>query len=140
MGNVLSAEAILTADDLKKKTVHVPEWDGDVIVRELTGTELDSWEAAQVRHVGDKVEPNPIGTRARLVIRALIDENGKRLFKDSEAMKLSEKNGDVLDRLFDEIAALSGMTLEAAADAEKNSSSDPSDGSTSGEQTPPESP
>lgn len=139
MGNVLTADAILQADDLKTKTVDVPEWNGEVIIRELTGTERDSYEAQMTRVVGNTVEPNPIGTRARLVVRALIDEDGKRLFQDGEAMKLSAKNGAVLDRLWDEIAELSGMTSSAVADAEKNSESDPSDSSTSSAPTPQES-
>ena len=131
MGTVLSKAAILSVDDLKTKDVEVPEWGGTVRIRELTGTELDSYEAQQTRQVGDRVEPNPIGSRARLVVRALIDENGKRLFADADAMKLSEKSGLVLDRLWDEIAALSGQTAAAVEDAVKNSDKTESDGSTS---------
>lgn len=138
--SILTADAILQADDLKRKTVNVPEWGGDVVVRELTGTERDSYEAQQTVRKGDRVEPNPIGFRARLVVRALVDENGNRLFKDTDAPKLSEKNGAVLDRLWDEIALLSGLVATAVEDAEKNSETPPSDGSTSSEPTPPESP
>jgi hypothetical protein len=135
----LDAAAILNADDRKTKTITVPEWGGDVIVRELTGDERDSYEAAMTVQKGDRLEPNPIGTRARLVVRSLVGEDGARLFADNQAGALGQKSGGVLDRLWDEIAALSGMTPTAIADAEGNSETVPSDGSTSSEPTPPES-
>lgn len=131
MGTVLNAAAILEADDRKTKTVNVPEWGGDVTIRELSGTDRDALEAAAVIRRGDRVEPNPIGTRARLVAKGLVNEDGSRVFTDAQAMKLSEKNGAVLDRLFDEIVALSGMGAGAVADAEGNSEADPSESSTS---------
>ena len=41
---VLSKEQILQADDLKTETVEVPEWGGDVLLRELRGRERDAFE------------------------------------------------------------------------------------------------
>lgn len=131
MGTVLTAQQILDYDDRKTERVEVPEWGGDVIVRNLTGSERDSYEASMTIQKGDKSVPNPVGARARLVVRAAIDEDGKRLFSDNDAPKLSDKNAAVLDRLWDKIAELSGLTSTAAEDAEGNSDDDPSDESIS---------
>lgn len=131
MGLVLTAQDILDANDVRTERIEVPEWGGDVIVRNLTGTERDSYEASMQVQRGNRYEPNPVGARARLVVRACIDEDGKRLFADNQADALSAKNADVLDRLWDRIAELSGITQKASADAEGNSEADPSDGSTS---------
>lgn len=131
MGLVLTAQDILDANDVRTERIEVPEWGGDVIVRNLTGTERDSYEASMQVQRGNRFEPNPVGARARLVVRACIDEDGKRLFADNQADALSAKNADVLDRLWDRIAELSGITQKASADAEGNSEADPSDGSTS---------
>lgn len=131
MGTVLTAQQILDYNDRVTERVEVPEWGGDVIVRSLTGVERDSYEASMSIQKGDKFVPNPVGARARLVVRATIDEDGARLFTDADATKLGEKNAAVLDRLWDKIAELSGMTDKAVADAEGNSETDQSDGSTS---------
>ncbi len=43
MAHALTGEEILGADDLPTEVVPVPEWDGTVIVRTLTGAERDHW-------------------------------------------------------------------------------------------------
>jgi hypothetical protein len=131
MGELLTADQIFAADDQTKKRVEVPEWGGDVLVRALTGTERDSYEASMSVQRGDRFEPNPVGARARLVVRAAINANGDRLFQDNQADELGNKNGAVLDRLWDAIAELSGMTSKSVKDAEGNSADIPADASTS---------
>ena len=44
MSSLLTREAILARDDEQSETVEVPEWDGSVRVRGLTGRERDLWE------------------------------------------------------------------------------------------------
>ena len=46
MGALLTKEQMLAADDIKSERVEVPEWGGDVMVRGLTGTQRDAWEAS----------------------------------------------------------------------------------------------
>lgn len=136
----LTADQIFAADDLTLKPVEVPEWGGTVYVRPLGGDERDAYEASMTIQKGPELESNPVGMRARLVVRGVTDANGVRLFKDNDAPRLGQKNAAVLDRLFDEIAELSGLSASSVEDAEKNSESDPSDASTSSEPSPQESP
>lgn len=125
---LLTADQILTADDLDTKDVEVSEWGGSVRVRGLSGRERDRFEAS-LRD--DRGETDTDNIRAKLVGRAVIDETGSRVFTDAQINALGEKSGAVLDRLFDEIRDLSGMTDEAAEKIAGNSEAAPSDGSTS---------
>lgn len=131
MTNDLSIDDIDAADDARPVPMDVPEWGGRVYVRALTGTDRDSYEASMTIRRGDQVLPNPIGTRSRLVVRGLCNAAGERLYQDSDADKVGKKSSTVLDRLWDKIAELSGMTAGAVEDAEGNSETVPSESSTS---------
>jgi hypothetical protein len=53
---------------------------------------------------------------------SLCDENGTRLFSDSEEdLKiLSSKNGEVIQRLFDEVLIINGLASKSKEEAAKN--------------------
>nr|NDG08537.1 hypothetical protein [Oxalobacteraceae bacterium] len=77
--NILSKDAILAADDLPRETVIIPEWGGEVLVRTMSGTDRDAFEASLLEKDG-RME----NVRARLVALTLCDSQGDRLFDDSE--------------------------------------------------------
>jgi len=130
---LLSKDAILAANDLQYEDVHVPEWGGTVRVRALTGAERDAFEAkmAEARQKGMALGAALHNFRAKLVVRCIVDEQGKRLFSDDDAKALGTKSGAVLDRLFDVARRLSGMNEDAVEEAAKNSVTGQSAGSTS---------
>lgn len=135
MADYLSAAAILACDDTQFRDEVVPEWGGTVRVRALSGKERDAYDMSLrvFRDNGDLVY-NPENQRAKLVGRSLVDsETGARLFTDQEINALGDKNADVLQRLYDIAAKLSGLAVDSDADAEKNSETAPStdSGSTS---------
>jgi hypothetical protein len=106
----LTRDEILEAEDLKRADVPVPEWGGTLLVRGLTGKERDQYEESMIRwQSGNKIGANMTNARARLVSMAAIDEEGKRLFSDRDVRALGEKSGKALDRVFDVVAALSGI-------------------------------
>ena len=49
-----------------------------------------------------------------------MDDSGQRIFKNSEAKALGEKNATVINRLFEEVRKLSGMADEDLGIAEGN--------------------
>ncbi|SMF86131.1 phage tail assembly chaperone [Streptomyces sp. Amel2xC10] len=122
----LSADAILGAEDTQTKPVDVPAWGGVVLVRGLTGIERDAYEASI-----QQIRPKPDGSkevvlvrdnaRAKLLVKCLVDEQGNRLFKDTDAPALGKKNGAILDRLYDVAAELSGMGDANEREIEGNS-------------------
>ena len=110
VGRMLTADQILTAEDLKTEIVDVPEWGGSVIVSELTATTRDAYEMLMWNDRGNgKLVANRQNVRARLVVLALVNPDGSRMFGDDAADALGAKSGAVVDRLFDVCTRLSGM-------------------------------
>lgn len=118
MTTYLSADAILGSDDLSYEDVPVPEWGGTVRVRELPGTERDKFEAQFVGKDGASLRAEGLeGFRARLAAAALVDGDGKPLFRSAaETKRLGEKSAAALQRVVDVAMRLSGLT---AADVEE---------------------
>ncbi|WP_432169049.1 hypothetical protein [Streptomyces sp. 1222.5] len=140
----LSRAAIVKANDIPSEPVEVPEWrdpetgDCTVIVRGLTGDELDDYQASirQFRKSLDGRGMEPVliqqGMHAKLLVKCLVDDNGERLFEDNEAAELGAKSGRVLERLHDVAQRLSGLSDEEQEDMEGNSETPaPTGGSTS---------
>jgi len=123
---MLTKEQILQANDLKREVVFVPEWGGEVTVRTLTGEEKDAYEMAM--YAGGKKDLSNI--RAGLLARAIVGDDGKRLFTDAEVQTLGRKSASALDRVYSAAARLSGISKEDEKEFEKNSGA-VLDGSTS---------
>lgn len=126
---MLSKDDILNADDLPSEVVEVPEWGGSVIVRTLTGSERDAFEMSCVRRVGKSTTQDLKNIRAKLVVRAVVSDDGKRLFADGEVELLGKKSSSALDRLYDVAARLSGIREEDIEELAKNSTSGQSEDS-----------
>jgi hypothetical protein len=131
----LSRDGILGADDIQVEKVDVPEWDGTVLIRGLTGEERDAYESSlrQIRNAGTPQQELVIvqlNARANLLVKCLVDESGERVFTDRDAPALGAKNGRIIDRLYDVATRLSGLSDEAAQEIEGNSDG-ASEGSTS---------
>ena len=112
--NILSKDAILAADDLPRETVNVPEWGGEVLVRSMSGTDRDAFEASLIEKDG-RME----NVRARLVALTLCDAQGDRLFDDSEIVTLGRKSARALDRVFSVAQRLNGIGVEQVDIAKK---------------------
>ncbi|MDQ1037275.1 hypothetical protein QFZ75_003691 [Streptomyces sp. V3I8] len=111
MTQYLSADQILSADDLAFEDVEVPEWGGTVRVREMPGTERDKFESQFVGKDGASVRMEGLeGFRARLAAATIVDENGKQQFRSAaEAKRLGEKSAAALQRVCDVAMRLSKM-------------------------------
>lgn len=118
----LDRESIIRRRPLKLEKVHVPEWGGDVYVREMTGAERD-WLDSQMydpktKDVSLLNVPNYRATIAALV---LADENGALLFTKHDIPFLSSQPARGLERVMEAGLRVSGMSDTAVDDAEKNS-------------------
>lgn len=129
----LSAEQILGVNDREHEDVDVPEWGGTVRVIGLSAADRDAYEAALAATTkGDATAMARLQNfRAKLLVKALVDEQGKRIFTDGQAKELGTKSGKVIDRLFDVTRRLSGMGKDALEQGKDSSESAPSDDSTS---------
>lgn len=111
---MLNKDQILSADDFASRDVEVPEWGGSLRLRSLSARDRDHFEAQFAQ------SQDLTNIRSRLVVLAIVDEEGNRIFSDAEAKALGEKSGLVVDRLFDIVREMNGMDDEALGVAEGN--------------------
>lgn len=104
----LTRKDILSAEDLKSERVKVPEWDGSIIVQEMTGTQRDAWETSVVSTDGKGgVVINSENMRAKLCAMSIVDETGKLVFTKGDITALGKKSSAALDRVTDVAKRLS---------------------------------
>ena len=124
----LTKEAILTADDLKRECVKVPEWGGDVWIAVLPGTEREKFEA-RIAEASGKM--GITGVLAYLLIAAIRDDDGQPLFTEADIPQLAGKSGAVLMRLTEKAMKINGLLPADVEELAKNSPSGPGAASTS---------
>lgn len=122
-------EKILGASDIRREQVHVPEWDATVEVRGLTGTQRAKLMKTGFDSRGvvdfEKLYPE-------LLIASVFDPaGGEAVFSEADRDALNGKSGSALERVAQAAMRISGLSPEAAEQAEKNSGATPSDASTS---------
>ncbi len=102
----LTAEDILAAEDIETVDVHVPEWNGTVKLRSLSGE-----EAARF------VESFPPGERqtasaVNIVALCAIKEDGTPLFTQKQVEELKKKSLRAIMRLQKETLRINGLSEE----------------------------
>jgi len=125
--------ATLTKDDILKASVStevvpldVPELGGTVYVRGISSGERDGYEQSVMQLRGDKLVPKLSNARAKLIVLALSDEEGARLFSDADVTKLGEMPAKASQRIFDKARELAGLSEEDVSELEGNSGADQS--------------
>ncbi|MCS6297166.1 MAG: hypothetical protein H8K09_13100 [Nitrospira sp.] len=124
---LLNRQQILDSDDRRTERVAVPEWGGEVLIRGLSGTDRDEFEASLQVKNGKKRDVNLRNVRAKLVVLCLVDETGKPLFSIEDIQRLGNKSAAALGRCFDRAKQLSGLGDEDIDELAKNSATDQSD-------------
>jgi hypothetical protein len=132
--DLLSASDILGVDDSVTRRVPVPEWGGDVIIKNMTGTERDTFEGSL--YVDGKMDRS--NYRAKALVKVLITEGGARMFTDEQATDFGKRNAGVIDRLYDIAGALSGLSEDGQEAMEGNSAAEGGDASPSTSAAPSE--
>lgn len=137
-------DAILEVKDLPQEKVRTDEWAPSVPfvhIRGLSAAERDQWEQGLTATINGRIVPKTKikNLRAQFVVKILVDENGDRIFKDSEVDLLGNKSAAVLDRLWDVGRRLSGMQTEEELEEENPSTGDQEDTNSSDSPSPSES-
>ena len=109
---VLSRGDILKVDDIQIELVEVPEWDGSVYVKGMTGAERDDFETSIIQQRGKNHRVNMTNIRAKLVSKTTCDEKGAALFTGTDIKALGKKSALALQRVFDVAQRLSGITSD----------------------------
>lgn len=111
---------ILNSHDLPTEKVHIPEWNLDVWVRSMTGLERDLYEADLLEDKDKSIKEKLRNMRAKLAVLCTVDENGERVFDESDVEELGKKSAKALDRIFNAIQILNALGDEAIEDIAKN--------------------
>lgn len=109
---MLSKSDILSAEDRAIKVVDVPEWNGQVGIRVLSGSERALFESMFESKSDDLF-------KVRFVACSLCDEKGDRLFSNDEVEVLAEKSSKAIARLFEQCWDHSMLSQEAVDEAGK---------------------
>lgn len=130
MGKVLTRDDILSAQDMVIECVNdVPGWGGSVYVRGMTGTERDAFEVS-LRNSDNSL--NLANIRAKMLVKVICDETGKRIFNDADIPALAHKSAAALDFLFKVAQRLSGLADADVKELTNTLGEESRDGSTSG--------
>lgn len=126
---LLDKSKILAADDKPTVRVDVPEWGGHVFVRTMSAGERDNYEA-EIYDLSKGGKANDAksmmaNARARLLVRTLVDEEGNRLFEDSDMEALGAKSGLVVDKVFTVARKVNGLSEADVDELVGNSNSGP---------------
>lgn len=114
---LLTRAAILAAEDLKHEDVAVPEWDGEVRVRTMTGTQREAFGASLM---GGDGKSDMSTFRVKLVVACVVGEDGEQLFDVDDVQALSLKSGAALERVFAVASKLNGMAADSVESAQGN--------------------
>jgi len=110
---MLTKEDIIAVEDIQTETLAVPEWGGEITLRQLTASEADAFEL--------RITTEKENIRARLCAMCIVGDDGKRLFKASEIDILARKSRRAIDRIFTQCQHINGYTQEDVEELEKNS-------------------
>ena len=119
----LTKEAILTADDLTRERVEVPEWGGDVWIAVLPGTEREKFEKRMAETPGEQL--GITGVLAHLLVAVLQNEAGELLFTEADIPRLAGKSSVVLMDLIKRAMTLNALMPADVEELAKNSPSAP---------------
>jgi hypothetical protein len=120
---VLNRDSIIGAVDFGIKEHEVPEWGGTVYLRKWSAKDRNAYIAKSVsvdENGGHVNYENVFDSVVWAVAMSLCDENGIRLFADNEIDILAQKNGDVMQKLCEEVYRLNGLASNSIEESAKN--------------------
>ena len=130
---LLSREQILEAKDIQTKVISVPEWGGDIMIKQLSAKEYNDITMSMVNirkmaakqiskknsdNVEDAINESAIkNQKILLIVKSVVDENMKPLFTEADMELLYQKNTNVVDKIIAEIEEFNSVSTE---DTKKN--------------------
>lgn len=119
----LNRQAILAANDIKTEEVDVPEWGGTVLIKAMTGTQRDAFEASIVDYSSNTKNPKMKldNARAKLLVKTIIGEDLQPIFTAADIEALGLKSAAAMDRCYSVASRLSKISPDDIEELTKNS-------------------
>ena len=111
-------EKIKAADDIKKKLVSVPEWEVEIEVRTMTGTQRAMALDVSMDDKGNVI--HQVFHRELIKACCYDPETGEKVFDDGDNEWMMDKNSASIQTLVQAAMGVSGLSPGAGAEAEKN--------------------
>jgi hypothetical protein len=108
----LNRQQILAARDISTRVIEVPEWGGEVRIRGLNGAERVKIAQRSMDANGQVSSENALDLMILIPALCLIDDDDRPMFTEDDVAALSEKNGDVLQRIMSAVLELSDIQLD----------------------------
>lgn len=109
----LDRDAILAVAKPRIEKVSLPEWGGEVFVREMTALDRDRFDSQLAESMDMR--------RAMAFVLCVCDESGKPLFSDKDLQAVLAMPSGPVNRCCDVVWRLSSMFGRGADDVAKNS-------------------
>lgn len=118
-------KAIFETIKLRRREMEVPEWNGTVLLQELTPQQVEEVQASaraavDIKRREAKDDRAMTSFQLLLVAKGWINEDGSRVLQDGDIDLLRNQSYAVLARMALELSELSGLTETAPDQAKKN--------------------
>ncbi len=131
---LLNRNQILEAKDIQTKVIFVPEWQGEIMIKQLSAKEYNDifmnminirkMAAKQLskKNADENLEDtiNELAIKNQkilIIIKSVVDENMNPLFTEADIELLYQKNTNVINRVIEEIEEFNAVSSE---DVKKN--------------------
>jgi len=131
---LLNRNQILEAKDIQTKVIFVPEWEGEIMIKQLSAKEYNDifmnminirkMAAKQLskKNADENLEDtiNELAIKNQkilIIIKSVVDENMNPLFTEADIELLYQKNTNVINRVIEEIEEFNAVSSE---DVKKN--------------------
>ncbi len=118
--NILTKDEIFGAKDIHIEYETILEWGGTVPIRVIPGFERDLFENWCFDRRKGKNKVDTRGLKVKLIVLAVVNPDGSRMFNDADQVELNKKSGAALDKLFQAVQKVNGMTAESVDDEQGN--------------------
>lgn len=110
----LLGKEILSRDTFTRKTIEIPEWGGEIVVRGLSGHEAMTINQTAIEIADDRANGKFDAAKAerweaRTVVCGWINEDGSSVLSAQDVDALLGKETEIISRIAREIRILSGM-------------------------------
>lgn len=104
----ITKDSFLQACTPKVHQLEVEGLDEPLVIRVLTGSELDRLESA----IADPSDPLRKNMRCTIAAWVIVDDDGKRMFSDADLDQVGGLSGGVLQAVMDAALDHSGLTSD----------------------------
>jgi len=112
---MLNKDLILKKADLKTEVINIPEWEGDITIRELSGASLEKWQSKAQKPNADSAV-----TLGEMIAISVVNQDGSPMFKMSDLGDLLGKSHRPLMRIYNAAIKLNRLANEDVGELEKN--------------------